>query len=949
MSPAEPAANGVEALIAHIDPVLDEAQFERALECALERLATLVRAEALALLPVEGAELAGGAWRPEKGALEEALRGEMLRAARGAAQPGSGASVVAGEGGRGVRALPLIAAGRVVGVACFAGADDLERASADPRVALLLRVVAQRLAAQLEATRAAALKAQFERWFRTLDEQVRVLDRERQKFAAMVHQSDAWVFVTDPSGIVRWTNSVLAAEPPPAGEHSSWIGLACRAVCGRFGEQLSGDGCAECPVSRTLVHNQVTHHELRRVDAGAVRNHYLTALPIKGPDGRPAEVMVMIQDLSGLDVLRRSESRYRLLFERSPKAIVMADPSTRRIVLVNPMASRLLGCPREELIGVPLESLHAPPEWARLEAHYAVGFAEKSLSALECRVRQRDGIERIATVSGTLADLDGREMLMLEYTDVTERLHVEEALRAAEERLHTVISNAPIVLFAIDAGGVFTMSEGHGLEALGLEPGEVVGRSVFDVYRDFPSVLAAIRRALAGEEFTTVTEVGKLAFETRYTPLRGTAGEFRGLIGVATDVTDQRRLEDQLRHSQKMEAIGRLAGGVAHDFNNLLAAIMGHSELMLSRIHAGHPLHTNAEEVQKAAARGALLTRQLLAFSRKEVLAPRDLDLNLVVTEMDGMLRRLIGEDIELHSNIGPAPLRVRADRGQLEQVIMNLAVNARDALPRGGRLTIEVAGVMVDVAFADQHPQLRSGPHVLLTVSDDGCGMDSPTLARAFEPFFTTKAQGKGTGLGLSTVYAIIEQSGGTITVYSEPGLGTTFKVYLPRADGGPAASAPERAAGRSLRGSETVLLVEDEDAVRSMAREVLETTGYVVLEARHGPDALAIERAHAETIHLLVTDVVMPQMSGRELAQALIRLRPALRVIYMSGYTDDAVVRHGVLEQGTAFLQKPFALEAFVRKVREVLDAEPPADAAAPPAGAPGDGESAGHTPGV
>ncbi len=380
--------------------------------------------------------------------------------------------------------------------------------------------------------------------------------------------------------------------------------------------------------------------------------------------------------------------------------------------------------------------------------------------------------------------------------------------------------------------------------------------------------------------------------------------------------------QDQLAQASKMEAVGHLAGGVAHDFNNLLMVIMGRSELLLAGLDTGDPNRPALELIEQTAIRAADLTRQLLAFSRKQVLQPRVLDLNAVVSNMSEMLRRLIGEDIALVTVLGPALGHVKADRGQIEQIIMNLAVNARDAMPHGGRLTLETANVDLDAAYARKHVEARPGPHVMLALSDTGIGMDPKTQARIFEPFFTTKGPRKGTGLGLAMVYGIVKQSGGNIWVYSEPGQGTTFKIYLPRIE-----EAIESAQGRSalappLRGMETVLLVEDEDAVRDLARDILQARGYTVLEARHGAEALRISEQHPGPIHLMLTDVVMPEMIGRELADRLAVLRPETKVLYMSGYTDNAVVHHGVLDPGTIFLQKPFTAAVLARKVREILD---------------------------
>jgi CheY-like chemotaxis protein len=371
-----------------------------------------------------------------------------------------------------------------------------------------------------------------------------------------------------------------------------------------------------------------------------------------------------------------------------------------------------------------------------------------------------------------------------------------------------------------------------------------------------------------------------------------------------------------------MEAIGRLAGGVAHDFNNLLTIIFGSSDVLLEDLSRDYRLRAEVEEIMKAARRAASLTRQLLAFSRRQLLELQVLDLNALVANLEGMLRRLIGEDVEFRTVLTPARGTVLADPGQLEQVIMNLAVNARDAMPQGGKLTIETAAADLDESSAQAHIPVIAGSYIMLAVSDTGTGMDAEVKARLFEPFFTTKEKGKGTGLGLAMVYGIVKQSGGYIWVYSEPRHGTTFKIYLPRIEADPEPLAP-KAAPVSLRGSETVLVVEDEEAVRSLIRTVLETRGYVVIAAEAGEAALRLANAHDGVIHLLVTDVVMPGMSGRDLAEHLAPVRREMKALYLSGYTDDAIVQHGVLEQGIAFLQKPFMPQELARKVREVLDA--------------------------
>ena len=388
----------------------------------------------------------------------------------------------------------------------------------------------------------------------------------------------------------------------------------------------------------------------------------------------------------------------------------------------------------------------------------------------------------------------------------------------------------------------------------------------------------------------------------------------------------ERELEqaEQLRQSQKLESVGQLAGGIAHDFNNLLTVISGHCSLALRKLIPGNPLSRNISEVEKAAERAASLTRQLLAFSRKQVLEPKVLDLNDVVTDTDKLLRRLIGEDINLVTMRDPRLWRIKADPDQLSQVIINLAVNARDAMPQGGKLTIETKNVHLDDAYVQRRIVVRPGPHVMLAVSDTGMGMNAETQKQIFEPFFTTKEIGKGTGLGLSMVYGVVRQSGGNIWVYSEPGLGTTFKIYLPRVEEQLEEEEESVAQPEVPRGTETVLLVEDEDMVRELLHSILEAEGYVVLPAAGGHEALRICQHHEGPIHLLVTDVVMPGMSGRQLGERLADKCSECKVLYMSGYTDDAIVHHDVLDSGAAFIQKPFSREAVLRKVREVLNSD-------------------------
>jgi len=412
--------------------------------------------------------------------------------------------------------------------------------------------------------------------------------------------------------------------------------------------------------------------------------------------------------------------------------------------------------------------------------------------------------------------------------------------------------------------------------------------------------------------------------ESSATVVNGSDGQADKLVIVARDVTARKQLEEQFRQAQKMEAVGRLSGGVAHDFNNLLSVIMGYAEFQQERLEPGDTLRASADEILKAGNKAASLTRQLLAFSRQQVLDPKVIDLNNAVADMEKLLRRLIGEDIELRTSLHPNLGRVKADQGQLEQVIMNLAVNARDAMPQGGKLIISTENFVMDESFVRRYPYpVQPGPYVLLSVSDTGIGMDHETKARAFEPFFTTKEKGKGTGLGLATVYGVVKQSGGYIDIESSPGAGTGFMIYLPRVDA--AIDAPTHSAAKSERpvsGKETILLVEDEESLRRLTRASLESSGYKVLDSGDGLDAVEVSKRYQGSIDLLLTDIVMPGMGGRALAEELIRTRPEIRVVYMSGYTGQAVGSQGPVDPGSHFLAKPFTRDVLLSKIRGALD---------------------------
>jgi two-component system cell cycle sensor histidine kinase/response regulator CckA len=515
------------------------------------------------------------------------------------------------------------------------------------------------------------------------------------------------------------------------------------------------------------------------------------------------------------------------------------------------------------------------------------------------------------------------------------RKEAEQALLERERRLSSVYETVSDSLFYVDVEEDgryrFTSVNQAFVSTTGLDHNQVVGKRVDEVIPE-PSLTLVLekygeaireRRVVRWEE-TSEYPNGRLTGEVSIAPVFDDAGSCTHLVGAVHDITERQRLEAQFRQSQKMESVGQLAGGIAHDFNNLLTVIIGMAELGLAQLREGDQLHEDLQEIRRAGERAAAMTRQLLAFSRKQILQPQVLNLNTVVAGMETMLRRLIGEDIDLVVVPTEGLGSVKADPGQMEQVIANLAVNARDAMPQGGKLTIELQNVEIDEQYARQHSvAVQPGPCVMLAMSDTGVGMDAVTRGRIFEPFFTTKGPGKGTGLGLSTVYGIVKQSNGFIWVCSEVGQGTSFKIHLPQVAEvvGSKRQSPTIA---SAHGTETILVVEDVGGLRSLAKRMLESLGYTVLTATDGEDALRLLEDYRGPVHLVLTDVVMPGMGGRTLAERFGRTRPEMKVLYMSGYTDDVILRHGVFDEGMPFLGKPFTVVDLTLKVREVLDSQ-------------------------
>jgi PAS domain S-box-containing protein len=526
----------------------------------------------------------------------------------------------------------------------------------------------------------------------------------------------------------------------------------------------------------------------------------------------------------------------------------------------------------------------------------------------------------------------GMAGLLMRRRYATQAAALQAATTHYQHFLRQVIDANPHLIFVKDREGKYVLANAAVADFHGTTVERLIGKRDTDFglkdeeaeqfARDERAVISSQREAFIAEEPATCARTGETRwFQTVKVPLLSADGSDRQVLGVATDITERKQLEEQFRQAHKMEAVGRLAGGVAHDFNNVLTIIRAQTEFLLADLPDDDPRRADVQEIQCAADRAATFTRQLLAFSRRQLLQPEVLGLNEVITGMETMVRRLMGEDVVLLTKLHPQLPRVWADPGQLQQVILNLAVNARDAMPSGGSLLIETGVVELDEHYPRQHPSAKPGVHVVLVVTDTGCGMDSATRSRVFEPFFTTKEPGKGTGLGLSTVYGIVKQSGGHIWVYSEVGRGTTFKLYFPPHYGAAKALAPAQTSLPTMGSGATILLVEDEGSVRSTVRRLLERHGYNVLEAANGQDALALVAARKAEIHLVLSDMVMPGMGGTELAGRVRALAPALPVLLMTGYTEEAIIRAGDRSLDEQIIEKPFTLHAMLEKISMAL----------------------------
>jgi len=772
-------------------------------------------------------------------------------------------------------------------------------------------------------------------WQRRRQAQYRALYRleaERravaERYAATLKAVGDAVIVTDAGGRIDLLNA--EAERLTGWSEAEARGRRLREVFSVF--DASGRKPAEPLVERILREGVVVglaNHTVLRSRDGVERPIADSGAPVLDSEGAVVGVVLVFRDESERfaqeQALRAAEARSRTILASAPDAIFVQVGG--QFVYLNPSAARLLGAERaEDVLGTPVLERFDPSQHAAIrerirklnEERAPVELAEETILTL-------DGDPVPVEVVAVPVEFDGESGALVFVRDIRRRKQEQ----ADRERLTKAVEQLAEAVVITDRKGVIQYANPACDHQTGYARGELVGKTP----RLFKS--GAQDRAFYQELWETIlsgeTWHGRMqnrrkdgslyTVEATITPVVNAAGAITEFVSVQLDVTERLALEDQLRHSQRLSAVGQLAGGIAHDFNNLLTVINGYGEMAAARAE-DEGLARQLSTIVDAGKRAAALTGQLLAFSRKQVLQPRVLDVNELIDGLDDMLHRLLGEDIDIRLNLQPDLRKVEVDPGQLEQVVMNLAVNARDAMPAGGKLTIETADVDLDEGYARSHAEVTPGPHVLLAVSDTGEGMDAETRARLFEPFFTTKDQGRGTGLGLATVYGIVKQSGGHIWVYSELGKGTTFKVYLPQASRTTSpAQEPEPAPEPAGQDHGTILVVEDEDAVRDLVAEVLEGAGYRVLATGDVDEALRICRDPETDLDLLLTDVVLPTRSGRELAERALESRPGLKVVYMSGYTDNAIVHHGVLDPGTPFIAKPFSPTELLKKLRAFL----------------------------
>jgi two-component system cell cycle sensor histidine kinase/response regulator CckA len=632
--------------------------------------------------------------------------------------------------------------------------------------------------------------------------------------------------------------------------------------------------------------------------------------------------------------LARSEANFKALVEGSPDPVFVIKDG--KLLYANTAMARLLGRDVSDLTARdPLDSFVHPGDRQRVVDYRRRRDAGEAVGVLQTRWLHADGTPIVVDGAGTAIEFDGGPAMLNLCRDVTATMRVQEereiadmSLRISEERYRVLFDRSPLSILLLDPNGLRILAANEASARLyGYERRELLAMNLADLKgADDPELAAGmtdLRRSGAAKHWYGVRKHRRKDGSIVEVEINAHPVVLDGrpvVLAIEADVGEKRQLEEQLRHAQKMDALGRFAGGIAHDFNNILAVILADAEYLLESLGEDHPLSKDARDVLAAGNRGAALTRQMLAFSRRQPCTPKKLGLNAVVTDLGKMLTRIIGEDIELATRLAPDLGCVEADPSQMDQVVLNVVVNARDAMPKGGKLTIETRNVEVGVQKAIEIG-IAPGAYVMLAVADTGVGMDEATCARVFEPFFTTKAVGKGTGLGLSTVFGIVKQSNGGLSVESQSGAGTTFRVYLPRVAAARVSAAPERASAALSSAGETVLVVEDDEAVRRVVRRLLTGRGYVVVEASNGSDAIELMRTHGDAVHLVVTDVVMPGMDGRQMVERMLAQRDSIAVLYMSGYTEHPTLKGQDFEDGDHFIQKPFTAEDMAVAVKRAL----------------------------
>ena len=768
------------------------------------------------------------------------------------------------------------------------------------------------------------------------DTQLRLV-AERTLAHSVQQQMPVGVVVAEvPSGRLVSVNAQMTeifrtafTPAPDLNSYSEWVG---------FHSNGAPYTSLEWPLARTVTTRESVRSEEIRIQRGDGTDGFIrmSSAPVVDANGKVVAAVAIVVDVTDQRKAERAvkstDERLRFVAKATTDVIWDWDIKTNALVW-NDSVETVFGHKQNQIypeIQWWYDHLHPEDRERVMAGLHAVLEHSGTNWSDQYRYQRADGTYASVMDRGYVArDHTGVALRMIgAMTDVTERTRSEAAIRFQAQLLNAVQQ----AVVATDPEGIVIFWNKFAENLYGWTAEESVGKMIDELtpspfYRDHGAAIAG--RGAAGEswtgEFLVQGKLGK-AFPALLTssPVLDERGRVLGFVGVSIDLTERRNLEEQFRQSQKMDAVGRLAGGIAHDFNNLLTVIRLNTEIILDSFDATDPRSEDVKQIKSAAERASTLTRQLLAFSRKQILQPRVLDMNSVVGTVEPMLRRLIGEDITITSHCG-ARGYVVADPGQLEQILVNLVVNARDAMPQGGRISIETKNVELDENYTSEHAPVVAGRYVMLAVTDTGIGMNADTKEHAFDPFFTTKDPGKGTGLGLATVYGIVKQSGGYVWIYSEPARGTALKLYFPEVSAAAAFGAtPEYqpAAKTPNRGSETILLVEDEEAVRGLACRILERQGYRVIPAQHGRDAMEIATKEAGQIDLVLTDVVMPGMNGRGLVERLAGIRPAIKSLYMSGYTDDDIIRRGFIEPSKSFLQKPFTSEALLATVRKVLD---------------------------